>query len=318
MAVGALAWVLAGCAETELAIHATKEIESGGAAAGGVKIGEPYQVDGAWYYPEFDPYYDETGIASWYGAEFHGRRTANGELFDMNQVTAAHKTLPLPSNVRVTNLENGRSIVVRVNDRGPFVNGRIVDLSRRSAQLLGLNIKGTAMVRVQMLPISQQPAILVAELRREGYELPEGAEDLRLAYSETPPNDGVAVVELEPPSAQTANRDPAAGQDAAEPGGGGLIASASAAELPAAQTAPQALNTPRMYVQAGAFADAANAAKLQRELSAIGPAKITPVIVNGQVLYRVRLGPYDELGAADGALDEVIHSGHPQARLIAD
>ncbi|HEX9446391.1 MAG TPA: septal ring lytic transglycosylase RlpA family protein, partial [Dongiaceae bacterium] len=101
------------------------------------KIGKPYQVDGVWYYPKTDMDYDETGIASWYGPGFHGQYTANGEVYDQNGLTAAHKTLPLPSMVRVTNLDNGRSIVVRVNDRGPFVNGRIVDLTRRDAQLLG-------------------------------------------------------------------------------------------------------------------------------------------------------------------------------------
>lgn len=115
------------------------------------KIGRPYQIGGVWYYPEVNNDYDETGIASWYGPQFHGRPTANGERFDMNKVTAAHPTLPLPSRVRVTNLENGRSLVVRVNDRGPFARGRIIDLSRRSAQLLGFQGQGTTRVRVQLV-----------------------------------------------------------------------------------------------------------------------------------------------------------------------
>jgi len=115
------------------------------------KVGRPYQIGGIWYYPSVDDNYDEVGVASWYGPQFHGRPTANGEVFDMNKVTAAHPTLPLPSRVRVTNLENGRSIVVRVNDRGPFAKGRIIDLSRRSAQLLGFQGQGTTRVRVQLV-----------------------------------------------------------------------------------------------------------------------------------------------------------------------
>jgi len=115
------------------------------------KIGRPYQVGGIWYYPQADEDYDETGEASWYGPNFHGRPTANGETFDMNAVSAAHPTLPLPSRVRVTNLENGRALIVRVNDRGPFARGRIIDLSRRAAQLLGFAQNGTARVRVQLM-----------------------------------------------------------------------------------------------------------------------------------------------------------------------
>jgi rare lipoprotein A len=100
------------------------------AGKGLYKVGKPYQVDGIWYYPKEDPSYDETGIASWYGKQFHGRYTANGEVFDLNGLTAAHHTLPMPSIVQVTNLENGRSLTLRVNDRGPFAGARIIDVSR--------------------------------------------------------------------------------------------------------------------------------------------------------------------------------------------
>src|SRR5215469_1749838 len=102
--------------------------------AGVYKIGQPYQVDNVWYYPREQPDYDETGIASWYGPTFYGRHTANGEMYDGNALTAAHQTLPMPVNVRVTNLENGKSLVVRVNDRGPYSRGRIIDLSKRAAE----------------------------------------------------------------------------------------------------------------------------------------------------------------------------------------
>ena len=111
----------------------------------------PYQVRGRWYRPEEQPHYDETGTASWYGDQFNGRPTATGERFDMHALTAAHKTLPLPGLVEVTNLGNGRRIVVRVNDRGPFVEGRIIDLSRGSAEALGMLSAGVGQVRVRYL-----------------------------------------------------------------------------------------------------------------------------------------------------------------------
>jgi len=114
-----------------------------------MKIGKPYQVAGIWYYPSDDSAYDQVGLASWYGAQFHGGPTANGEQFDMDRVGAAHKTLPLPSYVEVTALDTGRTIVVRINDRGPFVTNRIIDLSKRSAQLLGIERTGVSKVRVR-------------------------------------------------------------------------------------------------------------------------------------------------------------------------
>jgi rare lipoprotein A len=119
------------------------------AAPGAVKIGKPYQVFGRTYVPADDRDYDERGIASWYGPTFHAKPTATGEIYNQDDVTAAHKTLPMPSWVEVTNLDNGRQLVVRVNDRGPFVDGRIIDLSRRSAQLLGVDGPGLARVRVK-------------------------------------------------------------------------------------------------------------------------------------------------------------------------
>ena len=125
-------------------------------APAGVKIGKPYQIAGRWYHPADDRGYDETGIASWYGPGFHARSTANGEPYDQDGMTAAHKTLPMPSFVEVTNLENDRQLVLRVNDRGPFVGDRIIDLSRRSAQLLGVDRKGTAKVRVRRVYPSER------------------------------------------------------------------------------------------------------------------------------------------------------------------
>lgn len=113
-------------------------------------VGKPYTVRGTVYTPQTDPMgYMAQGTASWYGADFHGRRTANGEIFSANAITGAHPTLPLPSYVRVTNLENGRSVLVRVNDRGPYVHGRVMDLSWRAAEILGYVNRGTGNIEVQ-------------------------------------------------------------------------------------------------------------------------------------------------------------------------
>lgn len=118
---------------------------------GSYKVGKPYTVDGVTYYPAEDMTYSETGIASWYGPGFHGRYTASGEVYDQEGVSAAHKTLPMPSIVRVTNLDNGRTVIARINDRGPFVSGRIIDMSKGGARQLGIDLTGTAHVRVEIL-----------------------------------------------------------------------------------------------------------------------------------------------------------------------
>jgi len=110
-----------------------------------------YQVRGRWYQPAEQPDYVEVGMASWYGDAFNGRPTATGEIFDMHALTAAHKTLPLPGLVEVTNLANGRTVVLRVNDRGPFVDGRVIDLSRGAADALGMLSQGVGEVRVRYL-----------------------------------------------------------------------------------------------------------------------------------------------------------------------
>ena len=115
------------------------------------KIGLPYKIKGIWYYPQVNYQYREIGIASWYGPHFHGKHTANGEIFDQYKISAAHRTLPLPSIVRVTNIENGRSLRVRVNDRGPFIHNRIIDMSLRATQILGFEKQGTAQVIVEII-----------------------------------------------------------------------------------------------------------------------------------------------------------------------
>lgn len=128
-------------------------------SGGTYKLGAPYKLNGVWYVPAEQPDYDEVGLASWYGSAFDQRRTANGEVFDVSLPSAAHATLPLPCYVEVTNLENGRSMQVRLNDRGPFHPGRIIDLSKAAAEQLGYAAKGTAKVRVRYIgPAPLNPA----------------------------------------------------------------------------------------------------------------------------------------------------------------
>jgi len=173
---------------------------------GGVyRVGAPYMVAGRVYVPQDDPNYRATGLASWYGDDFHGRKTANGEIFDLNGISAAHPTLPLPSYVRVTNLANGRSLIVRVNDRGPFHGSRIIDVSGRAAQLLGFRASGTAWVKVEYVgraPIQgSDDRILAATLRMDEPAPTPG--DIRLAAATSPV---VKVAWTRPPPPPPATR----------------------------------------------------------------------------------------------------------------
>lgn len=140
--------VICSCSETTFIIDSVKRIAEFQDRGTKYKIGNPYQINGQWFYPEVDYDYDEIGIASWYGPKFNGKKTANGETFDQDKVSAAHKTLPMPTIVRVINLENNKELILKINDRGPFVNGRIIDLSKEAANQLGFLNKGTAKVRV--------------------------------------------------------------------------------------------------------------------------------------------------------------------------
>jgi rare lipoprotein A len=161
--VGLSAAMLAGCSQrprttsravdSKYGVSASRRVIADGQpipkGGGSYRVGRPYTIAGVRYVPREDPDYDETGIASWYGDDFHGRLTANGEVYDMHGLSAAHTTLPMPSYVRVTSVETGRSLIVRVNDRGPFHDNREIDLSARAADLLGFRGRGLARVRVQ-------------------------------------------------------------------------------------------------------------------------------------------------------------------------
>jgi rare lipoprotein A len=339
---------LGACAETHLASHAVKKAQRGIAAReqqanipkdnelrgdgkpSFYKVGEPYQIEGKWYYPKEDYSYRETGVASWYGDEFHGRYTANGEVFNMNAVSAAHRTLPMPSVVRITNLENGRALVVRLNDRGPFVKDRIIDLSHRGADLLGFRAKGTARVQVEILKDESRKMKEAALQGRRvtTAELVAGAEqDPEIAAPALMPaaggDDGMpaALMAREPPPPQAAPLIPvssapldAPAQLAAIPTGAGPAPNGVAragiqAERPWSR---------QVYVQAGAYAQFDNAVRVQNTIDGLGPATISPVTAAGQRFYRVRLGPFASAYHAETALEQVVKRGYAGAKIVAD
>ncbi len=301
-----LALVAAGCASRAPQQAATPQVKV--PPTGIYKVGNPYQQDGVWYYPQEEPDYDETGVASWYGAEFHGRRTANGEIFHAGSLTAAHRTLPMPVNVRVTNLSNGRSLMLRVNDRGPFSRGRIIDVSDRAAELLGFKNQGTARVRVTYMGR--------APLGGSGGDFGD----------DTPPEIARAV-----PAAPAAKVDMAA-LDIVP---GAVAAPVQSNELPSLRPASPAAPAPseevtgqltqfevpkvtHLYVQAGAFSSYDNAVRMRTRLGSAGGVRIAPLTRGGQTLHRVRLGPYDDLSSADAALARVISLGINDAKIVVD
>ena len=304
--------ILAGCAGSPSA--------PGGGRGGYYKVGKPYQIKGIWYYPAEDYAYDETGIASWYGPGFHAKMTANGETYDQMDLTAAHKTLPMPSLVRVTNLDNGRSIVVRVNDRGPYVNNRVIDMSQRRAQLLGFDRVGTAKVRVQILADEsraladaarrgQTPPVMTAQVDKVDTPPPVQAAAPRpsIQVSEAPPPaarpSGIAVAELPPSS--TARVPGKTEED------GRFMPAPVVSSVPVK-------GQHRIYIQAGAFSVAENAQKLSGRLGSIGTASVTQATVNGRQFYRVRVGPLDDVDRADTILNQVIQSGLTDAKIVVD
>src|SRR5215471_19043475 len=179
-ACAALCFSLANCAnnnriDPRYGVEPSARVVEPGATVlkgGGVyRVGSPYIVAGRVYVPQDNPHYRADGVASWYGSDFHGRSTANGEIFNADAITAAHPTLPLPSYVRVSNLSNGRSLIVRVNDRGPYAANRIIDVSKRAAFLLGFTTSGTAWVRVEYVGAAPMQGsddqVLEASLRQD-------------------------------------------------------------------------------------------------------------------------------------------------------
>lgn len=220
--------------------------------------------------------YAERGIASWYGQKFHGRRTSSGERYDMFAMTAAHKSLPLPTYVQVINLENGRQAVVRVNDRGPFHPNRLIDLSYAAASKLGIVGNGTGFVEVRAVgpgtrPLAPTPVTRTAAAAPD--QLPRSAEPVQ-ATDDAP---------VQPP---------------AEP------------------RAPSV----RLYLQAGAFSDRLNAERLSQRLWPVAGklVYVSPAIVDGTALYRVRIGPIPDVVKADQLTSRIIRMEMEAPRIVLE
>ena len=241
-------------------------------------LGKAYTVGGRKFYPKLDPNYNKVGIASWYGGRFHKRKTANGEWYDMNDITAAHKTLPIPSYARVTNLSTGKQLIVRINDRGPFVNTRIIDLSRKSADILGTRRSGLKKVRVEYIG--------PAPLRTNGSDLAAMNRQLKNGASKS------QLIAL------------ANGRRS----GPTRVASAN--------TSSYTNSLGAYYVQVGAFGVEENARRAKSRASSIGKAIISPANGSYGTIYRVRIGPLSNERQAIQVQQRAVNNGHYDAKVV--
>ncbi len=320
------------------------EIPKGG---GSRKVGKPYKILGEWYIPKENKNYKSVGIASWYGTDFHGRLTANGEIYDMNAMTAAHPTLPMPSIVKVTNLENGRTAVVRVNDRGPFAKDREIDMSRAAAEHLGFKKKGTAKVKVEFIKeaslanvenlerqllsnnqiqyakaLKRARNIEYAKNNKKSYNRNMQPKVSNVSYvrNNTSPSYvpqktryKVRKVVREPVSRKTAAKLAAtyqARQDKAK-----TRRFEHAASQQKVTTKPTSI--PSYYVQIGAFGNTGNVEKVVADLrNYIYKIQIEPVLSTGRTLQRVRLGPIYSKKEALESLTQLTESGWRDSRLV--
>ncbi len=245
----------------------------------------PYNALGERYVPMRDARgYRERGVASWYGKKFHGKPTSSREPYDMYAMSAAHKTLPLPSYVRVRNLQNGRSVIVRVNDRGPFLHNRLIDLSYAAAHRLGIVGTGTGLVEIETVePGGQQPVQLAGQPA------------------------------IEPPRPKLKLISQAVADDSRD--GGGRTASGTAVE-------GRPLNVPpKLYLQLGAFASHDNAEKLRTraEQSALGAARVQAGTGSGgAALYRVRIGPLASVEDGDRLTTQARALGFDRAHIVVE
>lgn len=316
----AAAFVVSGCSRKRSAVDESNKLSKrvvqygqpvpkGG---GRYKVGKPYKVAGRWYTPREDPSYNKVGVASWYGDLFHGRYTANGEIFDMDALTAAHPTLPLPSYVRVTSLQNGRSLVLRLNDRGPYAHDRIIDLSRASAHALGFGRAGTARVRVQYLG----PAPLNGDdsLERRIYASQPWVRrhaSLKTKHKKA----GVTLL------AQAAQKEVAADQivvgSIPKEAGESVSAPSWKTQSEAAANGRRVARGGRHFVQAASFNNKDFAERLGQSFDDIGPVQVLPTKVGETTWYRVRVGPFDQRHDADEALRAVYEAGMSDARIVA-
>ncbi len=256
------------------------------------RVGPPYEANGRWYVPTPEPGYAQTGVASWYGPTFHGQATASGEIFDQEAMTAAHPTLPIPSLVQVTNLENGREVIVRVNDRGPFVDERLIDLSRRSAEVLGFEQAGQARVHVRYLGPAPR------RVDAAGGATPAAP----IAAAASTPAQGGPTSLLPAPMNETA------------------LAGAPLYEAPrSAPTSSQAYRGEGgFFAQVGAFSDLSNAHRIRDAASAAGPVAVdVRRTANGGEVFRVRVGPWNTREEADSARRHLVSLGFGETIVAA-
>ena len=250
------------------------------------KVGNPYKINGKWYYPAINYDYDEIGMASWYGPGFHGKKTANGEIFNQNIVSAAHRTLPLPSIVKVTNLDNGKVLsFVRVNDRGPFARNRIIDLSKEAAKQLGFVNKGVAKVRVE---------ILEDESRKFVNELVKSNKNAKAAV----------VQEVE-------KKDLSVNSNKSFKSNNKIIKDNVDDEL----DENFVLKNNDIAIQVGAFSDHRNAKSLIEKLSEF-KAYIKREFIDNKYIYRVRIGPLGDLSEANQLKDKLFDLGYTSSHLV--
>jgi peptidoglycan lytic transglycosylase len=308
----ALAFGLSGCGAGgngqplgERVIPLGQPVPKGG---GYYQIGKPYQVAGQWYTPREDPAYDRVGSASWYGELFHGRRTANGEIYDMDRLSAAHPTLPLPTYARVTNLNNGRSIVVRINDRGPYARDRIIDLSKRSAELLGFRGHGTATVRVKYLG----RAPLNGDDSYEKRYLAEQSWSRALVRRDAPSTPGTFASQKKVlvASRETVAQPQYVAPPEADPP---PPAQSTGSTSPAAKTGTKATG---LMIQAGTFRNKDNVERARTALSAIAPVDVSSIEVRQDLYFRVRVGPFPGQAEAKAALAKVTRAGYQGAKVV--
>jgi rare lipoprotein A len=307
------------------------------------KVGQPYKIDGVTYTPQETFTLTETGTASWYGPGFHGKSTANGERYDQSDRTAAHRTLQMPAIVRVTNLENGRSTVVRVNDRGPFARARVIDLSRTAAEEIDMVGKGTARVRIDQLqaeslavkdvalngggPAEQQQA--VAQLANGSRAAPAPPPASAPALAPVPvaaPPPPVMQASYEPPPApaptvpaQTVYAPPPRNVPFGAPrSASGDVPPTIASLAATTSAAAPSSQLSGFFVQVGAFSTHENAERQRNAVRSYGNPEVSQVSANGRDVYRVRLGPYTTQDAAGIVADRLKRSGYGDARVVSE
>ena len=253
------------------------------------KIGKKYNVGGKYYYPKKDLYYNKTGIASWYGPKFHGKLTANGEIYNQYALTAAHKTLPLPSAVKVTNLKNNKSIVLRINDRGPFVNDRIIDLSSKAADILDLKREGTGLVRVQIL---REKSLYLEKLAKQG-SFPEinDLKETELPNITIPSKVAVKIKD-------TKNQK--------------IVTKKINYNL-------KNLNKEyKIYIKLASFSSKKNAEIMKKKVSYIDKVKIYKIYKLNKTLYQVKAGPFLSVEKVDQLHSLLLQKGMQGAKIIIE